>query len=125
MIGEEQSFEERRRQQRLAVSFPVLYKVLDEEGQTIEKVGGTAVNIGGGGLCFRTDEELSPNHVVAAEFRLPESTDEVVAVGRIVWCRPSEGEGFEVGVEFSWLGWRDEAAQQALSDYVQSKKTEE
>jgi len=121
MMQEGPTFPDRRAEPRAGATFPVQYKLLDEKGQEQRQVCGSAVNVSDSGLRFQTDEQLQTGCVVAAEFNLPGSESEVVAVGKVVWCRPSDQAGFDVGMEFWWLGWRDEHAQQALADYVQSK----
>ena len=121
MSAANKSPEERRRQPRVEASFPVSYKVLDETGKETATVSGRAVNISGSGVRFHTDKQIASGQVVVAEMRLPNTDDDVVAVGRVVWSRPSELAGFEVGVEFWWMGWRSEDAQRALAEYVKSK----
>ena len=120
MGGKQQHGPERRRSPRAEVSFPVRYRVMDESGETRTTVTGRAVNISGSGLRFHTDVEVEVGCMLAAEFQIPSSQSEMVAVGRVVWSRPAGG-GFEVGLEFWWLGWRDEEAQRALSDFVRRK----
>ena len=113
--------EDRRRQPRAEVSFPVSYKVLDESGEMRARVSGSAINVSGTGIRFQTDEPLESGVMVVAEFKLPASESEMIAAGRVVWSRRSDAGGYEVGVEFWWLGWRDEDAQQSLAEYIQRK----
>jgi c-di-GMP-binding flagellar brake protein YcgR len=113
--------EERRREPRVGATFPVKYKVLDEQGRARSNVKGSAINISGSGVRFHTDEKLDSGCLISAELRLPKADADVIAVGKVAWSRPAHEGGFEVGVEFWWMGWRSEDAQQALADYVKSK----
>lgn len=54
-------------------------------------------NIGKGGLCFHTPNELEVGHAVSIRFpSLPHSQR---VQGTVAWCRAGDG-GFDVGVRF-------------------------
>ncbi len=79
----------------------------------------TMKNISGGGICFLNPEEISTGSMLALEVALPEFPDTVISMGKVCWCKPAEGDdGFEIGVEFWWIGWKDEAAQQKLRSFI-------
>lgn len=112
---------ERRRSPRAEVTFPVKYRIMDQSGTTQATVSGRAMNVSGSGLRFHTDQPVEIGSTLAAEFQIPASQSEIVAVGRVIWSRPADEGGFEVGLEFWWLGWRDENAQRALDDFVRTR----
>ena len=54
-------------------------------------------NVSHGGLCFRHASQLAPGDTVTV--RIPAVSPPFEAASRVVWCQ-TEGDGFQVGVEF-------------------------
>ncbi|MFH1539071.1 MAG: PilZ domain-containing protein, partial [bacterium] len=42
-------------------------------------------NLGSGGLCFQSSEEIKEGVGIDIEFELPESLDRIVATGVVIW----------------------------------------
>jgi hypothetical protein len=78
------------------------------------------VNISGGGLCFRAEKRVEPGEFVAVEMTMPEFQTPVVALARAAWVEEA-GPAWDVGVEFWWVGWGDDSAQRAISDYIKGE----
>jgi len=55
------------------------------------------VNLGVGGLAFRSEREFSQSDVV--EIRIPFMEPPFEIKARVAWCKP-HGSGYELGVEF-------------------------
>jgi Tfp pilus assembly protein PilZ len=76
-------------------------------------------NISGGGICFSNPDQIPEGSMLALEVALPEFPDTVISMGKVCWCRAStDGDDYEIGVEFWWIGWKDEAAQQKLRSFI-------
>jgi hypothetical protein len=57
----------------------------------------TLCDVSHGGLCFRHANRLAPGDTVTV--RIPAVSPPFEATSRVVWCQ-TEGDGFQVGVEF-------------------------
>ena len=112
----------RRKYPRIKESCEVRYRVIQDQAMPPPKQGGVAVNISGGGMCFSVERPLKPGSMVVLEMSIDELTTPVVSLGRVVWCEPAAKPGkFDVGVEFWWIGWADEKAQEQMLKYVSQK----
>lgn len=112
--------DERRRFPRVREDCLIRFRRIDGEsffGPTRE---GVTHNISGGGICFRSREELRIGEPVALDLKLPEFGSSIIALGRVVRCEPGD-EGNEAAVEFLWVGWSDDDAQRAIADYIRNK----
>jgi hypothetical protein len=70
------------------------------EVTTVDQGGGRAprlVNVGLGGLAFRSNSAFRPSHVVKVRIGHVRPAFETTA--RVAWCRASEGE-YELGLAF-------------------------
>jgi Tfp pilus assembly protein PilZ len=77
-------------------------------------------NISGGGISFTSDEKIPVGRMLALEVELPGFPTAVISMGKVVWCRPAEDEPgrFEAGVEFWWIGWKDEETQNQIRQFI-------
>ncbi len=108
---------------RVSRACPLKYRPLADVGELAEPAEGEAAvmsNISGGGICFSSAEVIDVGTMLALEVDLPGFPTSVISMGRVVWCRPSEEEQgrSDVGVEFWWVGWRDNQAQQKVSNFI-------
>lgn len=78
------------------------------------------VNISGGGLAFVSEQRAEIGDFLALELTMPEFSSPVVALGRVAWVA-APSPPCEVGVEFWWVGWGDDSAQRAISDFIKSE----
>jgi uncharacterized protein (TIGR02266 family) len=96
---------DRRLTPRLSLGVPVSYRA----GQTIATA--VTLNLGRGGLAIRTLSPLSPGTVVELKFRLPASSADVEARGRVVWADRKVG----MGIQFERVSAADQQAIDALT----------
>ena len=83
---------------------------------------GVAVNISGGGMCFASDKSVQPGAMITCEMKLSQLPTPVVSFGKVAWCEQSDAPGkFDIGVEFWWIGWSDQEAQERMLRYVNKK----
>jgi hypothetical protein len=81
---------------------------------------GLMQNISGGGISMIVDEDPGLGGMLALDIDLPGFPTSVIALGKVVWSKPA-GRAFDVGVEFWWIGWRDEAAQAQIRAFIARK----
>lgn len=98
----------RRSSTRVPASVPVSFQT----GSLI--AGARTQDFGRGGLAIRTLDPLPLGTVLELTFRLPGSTKDVTAAGRVAWSDRRVG----MGVQFERLS---SEAQQLLSAFVESK----
>lgn len=109
---------------RVSRSCPVSYRVL-ENGSAAEAGKSTPAimnNISGGGICFTSADPFEIGTMLALQVELPGFPAGVISMGRVVWCRPAPDEPGrqEIGVEFWWVGWKDESAQKEISSFIRT-----
>lgn len=104
---------------RLNKNWQFTYRVLDKEKISEKPLCQVTVNISGGGVCFRSTEQLAPKTALAIEMESEEFPSPIMALANVVWCRGLEGD-YEVGAEFWWIGWKDNNAQQSISTSISS-----
>ncbi|GIX49683.1 MAG: hypothetical protein KatS3mg131_3894 [Candidatus Tectimicrobiota bacterium] len=108
---------QRRKFPRLRREYRLRYEVVDSQALAQHPLSSFAVNISGGGICFEAASALPKGSVLTLEIEAPDFGAPIVALARVVWCRP-RGAHHEVGAEFWWIGWRDASVQAALADFV-------
>ena len=111
---------ERRRFPRVRSACKLRVKRIGASGVAVAGGDSVTVNISGGGLCYRSAEEMSAGEFLAVEMALPEFNSPIVALGRVAYCEPGQA-GFEIGIEFWWVGWGDDSAQRAISDWIKTR----
>ena len=92
----------KRKYPRFSKNCEVRFKVVELEEMPLR---GTTMNISGGGLCFKTQEEVPAGKMVALEIDIPNAPSPVKAMGKVLWTRKIDDGCFENGVQFWWLGW--------------------
>jgi len=112
---------DKRRFPRLRDSCGLKFRRLRSESLPEEGSDALTVNISGGGICFQTSEAVEPGVLLAVELSLPDFESAIVSMGRSVWCEPSVEGLYEVGMEFWWIGWGDDGAQKAMSEYIKGE----
>ena len=118
MTGRDHS--ERRKDERLDERFCVSFRQIRDGAQTGKTIATRTLNLSASGLCLISPEPLDPEHHLALELSLQGQEEELVAIGRVVWC-DREGEGFRVGICFTWLREQDRESLKVIADYVQSR----
>ena len=117
---EKGSGKERRRFPRLSTACAIRVRPLSGVNLTGDGIEGMTVNISGGGLRYKSDAAVELGAFLAVELRLPDFPSPVLALARAAFCG-KEGPPFEVGLEFWWVGWGDDSAQQAISEFIKTE----
>ena len=104
---------------RVDEKWQISYRILTDEQHLDAPIQQYAVNISGGGICFTSDEKIQLDAMVALDLESPLFPSAVLALARVVWCKRVRKQ-YEIGAEFSWVGWKNSDAQQAISDYIAS-----
>jgi hypothetical protein len=111
---------ERRAYPRVSAACDITWRVIDQgsiDGTAAPADGGFLQNISGGGLCFTTPLPPEKGAMLALKMRLPDLPTPVIALGRAAWVEEA-GAGFDVGVEFWWIGWQDEGVQAEIRSMI-------
>lgn len=114
---------EKREFPRVSASCQITWRLIDERSMTMTAPpaeGGFLQNISGGGLCFSTANPPPTGLMLALKLCLPELPTPVIALGRASWVEESSA-GFDVGVEFWWIGWQDEGVQAEIRNLITHK----
>lgn len=114
----------RRRFPRLKEACEIRFRQVEGEGLAGERVETLTRDISQGGVCFLTDQELSPGVILAVELSIAGFESDIVALGRSVWSDPVDGGRYEIGLEFWWVGWSESGAQRAIADHIRDALTE-
>ena len=105
--------EERRQFVRLDTRLDVTYTLLP----TTQAQQALTKGIGGGGICFFSDRELTPGDRLQMAMKLPDREQPVNCTAEVIWCEPYEVIGktgrqrsIEVGVQFLEIAPQDQDA---------------
>lgn len=104
-MGQERPFKERRKYVRLKATVAVKYTVIGKPGE----VKVFSKNIGAGGLCITTEEQLTVDTPLQLELKIPDLKNPIRALGRVVWQKRFETAGeepkiyFNTGIEFTGI----------------------
>ncbi|MEN8150252.1 MAG: PilZ domain-containing protein [Planctomycetota bacterium] len=118
-MPERSTSSENRKFPRLKDSCVLRFRQVEADTLPEEGVDALTVNISGGGICFSSPSAVEVGTLLAIELTLPDFNSAVVSFGRAVWCEPSGGK-FQVGLEFWWIGWGDDGAQRAITEYIKN-----
>lgn len=111
---------------RVSTSCEITWRVVDDRAaagvnRTAPSAdGGFLQNISGGGLCFSTRNPPPTGVMLALKLDIPELPTAVIALGRAAWVENGTA-GFEVGIEFWWIGWQDEGVQADIRNLITHK----
>jgi len=95
----------RRHTRSIVTSWNLRYKANDAASAD-GYVAASLVNVGRGGICFDSPQELGLGAQLDIELSSDSFPAPILATGRVVWCRRSKvSSEFEVGVEFSDTSW--------------------
>jgi hypothetical protein len=114
---------------RVSSSCEITWRVIDRGEQSAHArkstspEGGFLQNISGGGLCFSAPSPPPVGVMLALKIGIPELPAPVIALGRAVWVEQNT-PGYEVGVEFWWIGWQDEGVQAEIRNLITHKLAE-
>lgn len=119
-MSHERSGPEQRKFPRLREACAIKVKPIGSNAAPGDGVDAMTVNISGGGLCYRSPEPVKTGDFLAVEMNMPEFSSPIVAMGRAAYCERG-AQGYEIGIEFWWVGWGDDSAQRAISDYIKTE----
>ena len=117
----EQSVQEQRKFPRVSANCTLSYRRVDGDPgfrRMAESNDAILENISGGGIAFASSERLEVGTMLALEVALPELPTSVISMGRVVWSVVSKDGGWDHGVEFYWIGWKDESAQNQIRGFI-------
>ncbi len=120
--------QENRAFPRVAANCHVAYRPVNDDPvfRSLSSGNGVMQNISGGGVCIGVREPVPVGTMLALDLALAGFPTSVIALGKVAWCRPSaDNTEHEVGVEFWWIGWRDEAAQAQIRGFIAQKLRDE
>lgn len=116
-----QSVQELRKFPRVSASCSLSYRPVDADPafQALSRRDdGIVNNISGGGISFVSKDKLEIGTMLALEVALPGFPTNVISMGRVVWSEKGEEGSWENGVEFWWIGWKDEVAQNQIRGFI-------
>ena len=119
-MSERSASPEKRRFPRLKDSCILRFRKVEADALPEDGIDALTVNISGGGICFNAPDSVEPGGLLAIELTLPDFNSAVVSFGRACWCEPRGDGTFQVGMEFWWIGWGDDGAQRAISEYIKN-----
>ena len=102
---------------RISERCRVAYRLLVDGQKSEKQSAAETLNLSASGVCVRCNESLTPERYVALELSLSGREAPVVAVGKVVWC-DRDGDGFRVGVCYTWLRDEDRRDLGVIADYV-------
>jgi len=107
---------------RIDEQWELSYSEIASERFDQSPVASLALNISGGGLCFTSPEAMTEGAMLAMEMRSPQFESPIVALAKVVWCKPKGGgSDHQVGAEFWWVGWKDDDVQEQIRDYIEAR----
>lgn len=96
----------------------------DPAFQQMQGAQGVMQNISGGGVCVRMTEDPGKGNLLAMNIQLPGFPSSVISLGKVCWSKPAE-DGFDIGVEFWWVGWQDAGAQEQIRQFIAARLDDE
>ena len=119
----EEGTRERRQFPRIKVELIVRYKILSIPEQEFD---AKTKDIGGGGVCLITREQIEPGTILLVDIKFPRSNRPILATGRVIWHResslgpsPAGHVRFDNGIEFLKISDSD---RQRIIDHVKSEQ---
>lgn len=75
-------------------------------------------NLSAGGVSFQNSEAIPTGTMLALEMTLAGQPDTVISMGKVAWCEQDGQGGYDIGVEFWWIGWKDETVQKQVRSFI-------
>ncbi len=113
-----------RKYPRLDKNCHLAYTIVDPEQLSGTPMHSYVVNISGGGIGFTATEALAKDTMVALQIRVDDYQLPVLALAKVKWCK-EEGEHYDIGAEYWWVGWSDQHAQNTMADFIAEHTTTE
>ena len=113
---------------RLDASCVIDYRPVGDDPRFRQMHGkhGFMQNISGGGVCVVMSEKQTAGEVLALNINLPGFPNGVIALGEVKWCSQREdASAHEVGIEFWWVGWNDQGAQEQIRTFISDRLTQQ
>jgi Tfp pilus assembly protein PilZ len=89
---------EKRKHPRVPIHNLVSYVCLDEEGEPIKRLMGTALDVSQGGLLLETTQQIEPGNGILIT---ADEQDRIVEInGKAAYCRETGSGKFYVGISF-------------------------
>jgi len=110
---------ERRKSDRLNIKWKLTYSVLQNNQFIQAPQSQSILDISSGGVSFMTEQVIVSNTIVAVELEPDSLSSSIWAFAKVVRCQRKDW-GYQIGAKF-W--WKNNTAQPAISDYVESQGT--
>lgn len=96
------SREERREFIRLQAYHCIKYRVLSTTtAETSPFMSATVKDIGGGGICLRTEENVPEFALIEVKINFPHIATAIYAVAKVIWIKQRDKiRRYEIGVKF-------------------------
>jgi len=89
---------EKRKYPRVPIHNLVSYVCLDEDGEPIMRLMGTALDVSQGGLLLETTQQIEPGNGILIT---ADEQDRIVEInGKAAYCRETSSGKFYVGISF-------------------------
>lgn len=109
---------EKRQFIRLKAYHLVKYRPLLAEKESVASVLAAIRDIGGGGICLRTEECLPVSCVIEVRINFPNIATSIFALARVVWVKQrNKSRRYEIGAQFINI---DEEVRKTIEDQVRS-----
>ena len=93
--------QDKRKYIRLKVYHLVKYRLLSEENKQTAPVVATIKDIGGGGVCLRTDEYLPVASLLELSINFPHSSTPISVLAKVAWIKSVRRTSrYEAGIQF-------------------------
>jgi len=111
--------DDKRKFPRLGEIWDMNFRTITAEEFKKNPISSFTMNISGGGICFEVDKEIPTGTMLACELKSTVFPSPIIVLAKTIWCKKEKKKDiFDVGAEFWWTGWKDNDAQEAVSDYI-------
>jgi len=110
--------EDRRKFIRLKAYHLAKFKSLNSLGDKGANIAVTVKDIGGGGVCFLTDEYLPVSSLIELKINFPHVSTAIFSLAKIVWIKQiKKTRRYEAGAQFVEI---DESVRRVIEEQVKS-----
>ena len=101
-------FQDRRGSIRLKMIYPAIYTRFDNQGRAYDQKISRSMNVSQGGVRLQTSFLVDSGEVLDITMALGENL--VTFKGKVIYVKPSEDQGFELGISIEDIENQDRTA---------------